>query len=69
MRRVEQGLPPLDYSAYMAPTVRTQVDVSPEIMARLRETGADTMKTLIVVGAVGAGVFMLSKVLGGSKRR
>jgi hypothetical protein len=68
MRRVDQGLPPMDYSPYMAPTVRTQVDVSPEIMARLRETGADTMKTVSVIAIGAAGVFLLSKMIGGKRR-
>jgi len=68
MRRVDQGLPPMDYSPYMAPTVRTQVDVSPEIMARLREAGADTMKMVTMVAIGAAGVFLLSKFIGGKRR-
>lgn len=68
MRRAEQGLAPVDYSAYTAPTLRTQVDVSPEILARLRETGMDTMKTIALV-ALGVGGFMLvSKSLGRRRR-
>lgn len=69
MRRVDQGLPPLDYSPYMAPTVRTQVAVSPEILARLKETGADTMKMLAVGGLAVAGFMLISKSLGGGRRR
>jgi hypothetical protein len=66
MQRAQQGLPPIDYSRYNAPTVRTQVDVSPEILARLREGG---MNTLLLVGGVLAAVLVLPKLLGGSSRR
>ncbi len=59
MARANQGLPPIDYSAYAAPTVRTQVDVSPEILARLRESG----NTMLYVGLGVLGVLLASKFL------
>jgi hypothetical protein len=66
LQRAQQGLPPVDYSRYTAPTVRTQVDVSPEILARLREGG---MNTMLLIGGVLAAVLVLPKLLGGSRRR
>lgn len=69
MERARQGLPPIDLSRYNAPTLRTQVDVSPEILARLRETGTDTLKMMAVVGLGVAGLFFASKMLGGGRGR
>lgn len=66
MARAQQGLPPIDLSRYNAPTVRTQVDVSPEILARLREGG---MNTMLLVGGIAAAVLLLPKLLGGRSRR
>ena len=66
LQRAQQGLPPIDYSRYTAPTVRTQVDVSPEILARLREGGTNT---LLLVGGIAAAALLLPRLLGGSKRR
>lgn len=66
MRRAEQGLPPIDYSRYSAPTVRTEVDVSPEILARLRESGTST---LLVIGGIAAAFLLLPRLLPRSGRR
>lgn len=66
LQRAQQGLPPIDVSRYTAPTVRTQVDVSPEILARLRESGTNTM---LLVGGIAAAFLILPKLLGGSRRR
>lgn len=60
LARAQQGLPPMDYSSYAAPTVRTQVDVSPEILARLREGGTNT---LLLIGGIAAAFFLLPKLL------
>lgn len=57
LARANQGLPPIDYSMYAAPTVRTQVDLSPEIMARIKETGMAT--GLLIAAAVGLGAYFL----------
>lgn len=65
LQRAQQGLPPIDVSRYTAPTVRTQVDVSPEILARLREGGTNT---LLLVGGIAAAL-LLPRLLGGSRRR
>lgn len=66
LQRAQQGLPPIDVSRYTAPTVRTQVDVSPEILARLQAGG---MNTLLLVGGLAAAFFVLPKLLGSSRRR
>jgi hypothetical protein len=66
LRRAEQGLAPIDYSRYTAPTLRTQVDVSPEILARIKESG---MNTLLLVGGVLAAVLVLPRLLGGGRGR
>lgn len=66
LQRAQQGLPPIDVSRYTAPTVRTQVDVSPEILARLREGGTNT---LLLVGGIAAAALLLPRLLGGSRRR
>lgn len=66
LQRAQQGLPPIDYSRYNAPTVRTQVDVSPEILARLREGGTNT---LLLVGGIAAAALILPKLLGSRRGR
>ena len=66
LQRAQQGLPPIDVSRYTAPTLRTQVDVSPEILARLREGGTNT---LLLVGGIAAAVLLLPRLLGGSRSR
>lgn len=66
MQRASQGLAPIDYSRYTAPTLRTQVDVSPEILARLREGGTNT---LLLVGGIAAAFFLLPKLLGNRRGR
>ncbi|RPH75972.1 hypothetical protein EHM76_00390 [bacterium] len=65
LQRAQQGLPPIDYSRYTAPTVRTQVDVSPEILARLREGGTNT---LLLIGGVAAAFLLLPRLLGRGRR-
>lgn len=63
-QRASQGLPPLDPSTG-APTVRTTVGLSPELMARLQTGGS-----WLIIGAVGiAGLMLLKSVLGGGRRR
>jgi hypothetical protein len=61
LQRAQQGLPPIDATRYTAPTVRTQVDVSPEIMARLREGG---MNTALLIGGGILAAILLPKLLG-----
>lgn len=51
MTRAEQGLPPIDTS-FAAPVVRTQIDISPEIAARLQETGTEAMKNMALYGGL-----------------
>lgn len=63
-QRASVGLPPLD-PATGAPTVRTTVGLSPELMARLQSGGS-----WLVIGAVGiAGIMLLKSLLGGGRRR
>jgi len=49
--RAEQGLPPIDTS-YAAPVVRTQIEISPEIAARLQETGGEAMRKMMMFGGL-----------------
>lgn len=65
LARANQGLPPIDASQYTAPTVRTQVDVSPEILARLRETG---ISTAVIMGALGIGALVILSRRGSRRR-
>ena len=62
IERAQQGLPPLDPDVYGAvPTIRTEVDISPEIAGRLKEGIMGIgMNTLLLVGA-GLAVFMLMR--------
>lgn len=52
--RVKQGLPPID-TAVLAPTVRVQADIPPEIR---REIGGG-IQNLLMWGAIGLGAFFL----------
>lgn len=62
-QRAAQGLPPLDPTTG-APTIRTSVGLSPELMARLQTGGS-----WLVIGAVAiAGLMVLKSVLGGRRR-
>jgi hypothetical protein len=63
IQRANMGLPPIDPTTG-APTVKTAVSLSPQLMARLQDTGS----YLLIGGAVLAGVFLLSKMLGGKRR-
>lgn len=65
LQRAEQGLPPLDMSEG-APVVKTQVDISPEIMAKLQESAAAGMQNILLFGGIALAAFFL---LGGRKRR
>lgn len=58
LARAEQGLPPVDTS-FAAPIVRTQIDISPEIAARLQETGGEAMRKMMMMGALGIGAIVL----------
>lgn len=61
LERAQQGLPPIDMSQ-SAPVVRTQIDVTPEIAERLRQTSGEVMKkTLLIAGAGLAAVLLLRK--------
>lgn len=55
LTRAQQGQPPLDSTQY-----QTGVNVG---------LGSSTQNTLITIAAVGGGVFLLSKLLGGNSRR
>jgi hypothetical protein len=61
IQRANMGLPPID-PATGAP--RVNVGLSPQLMARLQDSGS----YLLIGGAVLAGVFLLSKLLGGKRR-
>jgi hypothetical protein len=54
LQRAQQGLPPIS-TATMAPTVTTQVDLSPQILARLQDT---TTKALLY-GGIAIGAFLI----------
>ena len=60
LARAEDGLPPVDTS-FAAPIVRTQIEISPEIAARLQETGGEAMRKMMLFGglALGAVVIMM----------
>ena len=58
MERAEQGLPPVDTS-FAAPVVRTQIDISPEIAARLQETGGEAMRKMMMFGGLALGAVVL----------
>jgi hypothetical protein len=63
-QRAQQGLPPLD-PVTGAPTIRTSVGLSPELMARLQSGGS-----WLIIGAVGiAGLMLLNSILKGGHRR
>jgi hypothetical protein len=63
-QRAAAGLPPLDPTTG-APTVRTTVGLSPELMARLQTGGS-----WLIIGAVGvAAVMLLGSVMKGGRRR
>jgi hypothetical protein len=62
IQRANMGLPPID-PATGAP--RVNVGLSPQLMARLQDSGS----WLLIGGAALAGVFVLSKLLGGKRRR
>lgn len=60
LERAQTGLPPIDVAA-SAPTVRTQVDLSPELTNRLVSTAGEGInKTLLLVGA-GVAAFILAR--------
>lgn len=59
LQRAQMGLPPID-PATGAPTVRTSVSLSPEIMARLNDTGT-TVRNLMLWGGLGFLGYMLIK--------
>ena len=60
--RAKQGLPPLDPDVYGAvPTIRTEVDISPEMAGQLKAGIMGIgMNTLLLIGA-GLAVFMLMR--------
>jgi hypothetical protein len=67
IRLAEMGQPPIDVSAG-APTVRTTVDLSPEVLARFQDAGFTT-ENLIKWGALGLGAFLLIPKLIGKRGR
>lgn len=59
IQRAEQGLPPID-PATAGPVLRTQVEVTPEIAARLQQTAAEGARTMLLWGgALVLGYFLL----------
>lgn len=58
LKRAEQGLPPIDYTDYTSPVIRTEVGVSPEIIARVKDTG-----NWVLWGALGIGAVLLVTTL------
>jgi hypothetical protein len=61
IQRADQGLPPIDMAAG-APVVRTQIDISPEIAARLQESGMEAVKKVLLYGGIALGaVFLLTR--------
>lgn len=66
LERAKQGLPPLE-TAYMAPTVRIQTELSPEALRTARTGIAEGMGKLAFPLLLAVGAFMLTK--GGRRRR
>lgn len=64
IKRVEQGLPPID-PATMAPAMRTEIEISPEIAARLQQTASEALPKLLIPVALIGGALLL---LGGRRR-
>lgn len=52
IERARAGLPPIDTS-FAAPQIRTQIDISPEIAARLEQQAGGIMGNFAVVAGVG----------------
>lgn len=51
LQRAEQGLPPVDTSEItQAPTVRTQVDLPPEIITKVTESAGQNVNKMLMVG-------------------
>jgi len=63
LQRAQSGLPPIDPRTG-APTVRTAIDLSPEMMARISGVGLD-MASILKWGLLGLGGFMLVKQFAG----
>lgn len=61
LQRAQAGLPPID-PVTGAPTVRTSVSLSPEIMARLNDTGATLQKVILWGGLGFLGYMLIRKV-------
>lgn len=61
LRRAQQGLPPID-PATGAPTVRTAITLSPEVLARLQGAGAG-LTQVAIWGGIGLVAVMLLKKL------
>lgn len=61
LERARQGLPPLD-AASMAPVVRTQVEITPEIAASLKDAGMAGLQRVLLFGGLAlAAVFLFMK--------
>lgn len=60
LQRAQAGLPPIDTSA-VAPTVRTQVDVSPELAQKLIDTTGEGLNKALVWGGLGLLGLMIAK--------
>lgn len=61
IQRAQMGLPPID-PATGAPTVRTAVSLSPELMARLQGAGSGLMTVALWGGAALIGIMLLKKL-------
>lgn len=62
IQRANMGLPPIDPSTG-APTIRTQVGLSPQLLARLQDGG-----TWLLYGGLALGAVLLAKSLFGGRR-
>jgi len=64
IQRAQMGLPPIDPSTG-APTVRTQVSLSPQLLSRLGDGG-----TMVLYAGLGlAALYLLTNVFGGRRGR
>jgi len=56
--RVQQGLPPID-PGVLAPVIRTEIDIQPEIAESLKQTFTSGRNMALVVVAAALGAFLI----------